>query len=93
MLLGCSFVVSLFTAILTKWTLIRFTIELEYRVDSLEDRIGSEVKKRAQEKSVEARTSKDTLLEWAKEQKGGGVTAPNAFPGLADWRKGKMVGN
>jgi len=92
MLLGCSFVVALFTALLTKWTLIRFTVELEYRVDSLEDRIGSEVKKRAQEKSVESRANKDTFLDWAKEQKNGPDAQPTAFPGLADWRKGKMGG-
>lgn len=91
-LLACSGVVSICTAIVTKWTLIRFVVELEYRVDSLEDRIGTEVKKRAQEKSVASRAGQDQILDWAKEQKVSPPKIPNAFPELADWRKGKMVG-
>jgi len=85
-------VVALCTALLTKWTLVKFIVELEYRVDSLEDRIGTEVKKRAQQNSVEARASKDAILDWAKEERGGPAKVPNAFPDLAGWRAGKMLG-
>jgi len=85
-------VVSLCTALLVKWALIKFVVELEYRVDGLEDRIGSEVKKRAAANSVEARAGKDLALNWANEHRETPAKLPNAFPDLAGWRQGKMVG-
>jgi hypothetical protein len=77
--------------VLTKWGLIKFAVELEYRVDSLEDRISKEVKTRAQERSLEARRSNKSLLEWAQNGAEEPHT-PSAFPDLQSWRKNKMVG-
>ena len=88
---GCV-VVSGIVATLVKWALIRFTVELEYRVDSLEDRIAREVKVRGQERSVESRKSKGELLEWAEGQKEGAGAEPAKNSPLDQWRLDKMVG-
>ena len=79
-------------AILVKWALIRFAVELEYRVDSLEDRISREVKVRAQERSVESRKSKDDLVAWAQEAKEEPTKVKPQFSALDQWRHNKMVG-
>jgi len=88
---GCV-LVAFITSILTKWALIRFTVELEYRVDSLEDRIGSEVKKRAQEKSVESRKGKDDLVEWAQNAKAESTPGEQPLKPFDEWRRKKMAG-
>lgn len=88
---GCV-LVSAIVATLVKWALIRFTVELEYRVDSLEDRIAREVKVRGQERSVESRKSKSELLEWAEGEKGGVGGEAAKTSGLDQWRADKMVG-
>ena len=85
-------IVSLCTAIVAKWSLIRFAVELEYRIDGLEQRISSEVKKRAQEKSVEQRKGNQSLVDWANSE----TQEPQAHAppkaSFNDWYRKKMVG-
>lgn len=67
------------------WTLRRFVIELEYRVDDLEGRISREVKKRGQEASVAKRAENTDLDEWAKNQRGGSLETVGAKHKFNDW--------
>ena len=75
-------------AVLKNWTMVKFLMELEYRLADCEGRVNRETKKRAQEMSVESRKGSDDLVEWAKDNAG----QPNVGNlNFSDWRKSKMV--
>ena len=65
----CGFIGGACGGVLTKWTLTRFTVSLEYRVAELEERVNREVKKRAQEASQEVKKGNKDLIDWAKGSK------------------------
>ncbi len=76
-------------AVLKNWVMIKFLMELEYRLADCEGRVNRETKKRAQEMSVSSRKGSDDLVEWAKDN----AAQPNVGQlNFADWRKSKMVG-
>lgn len=81
----CGLIAGGCAALFTTWALKRFTIELEYRLADVEDRVTREVKKRAAEASNAKQKVDQTLEEWAKGQKN---PSENSF---TNWYKSKMV--
>lgn len=67
------------------WALRRYLVELEYRVTDQEGRVNREVKKRAQEMSIDKRKENETLDEWAKKQKGSDVPLVPGGHKFNDW--------
>lgn len=79
-------------ATLSKWGLSRYALELDYRLSDLESRLSSEVKKRANEKSISARNANTSLDEWAKQQTGTPQTGTPFATDFGRWQREKMSG-
>ena len=67
------------------WGLRRFLVELEYRVSDQEGRVNREVKKRAQEASIEKRKENTDLDDWAREHKSGSTSLVPSGHKFNDW--------
>jgi hypothetical protein len=77
-------------AALTKWTLVRFLRELEYRVADLEERVNREVKVRA---GIKSREKAETVDDWLKSDPLAQPAQPSTVqaPPFKDWYKKKMT--
>lgn len=91
--IGCSFVVGVMGAAVFNWGLYRSYRELQSRVYDLEERIISEIKKRAGKAGLEKLQKDRELDEWAQEQASSTkTTAQPQLKPLMDWRRDKMIG-